>query len=483
MDLSQQELPLTAYFTRGTQEARSRPMTYKKKKRKKKEEEEEEKPAEDSVARCSKRRKSDVQYSTASPPGCFAGQSESRKTILQLPTPATSTRKRKCNGHLEVPAKTRAVAAGTVLSSVEQSAIPQDEEDLSQLEFGPTPSKLPQVSRNGAVPLATPSTDRRRTKSTGIELHPGSRHPNRGETGVNCSPLARSECWSPSNPTPASPRPLDSEVPRALLPHVQHSARPTAGRPSLPVDLDCPDPFYAREKNSSFVRRDGAFAPPKQRSVQSKTLDGQPSDGHALPMIPVPSSQSQYLLHLDATPKRRRYSRHIETTVISSQTQEERELTLSTPRRPTVIVNLPVGVSPGKHTHGNARLGCNKQINQHVYALGSTPLASPINSPVCPSRSPFATKKALDELSLKSSSPSRREKLTSHHSPSRKAKTALRSRHNSIENIPPAHIEESLTESESESDILHMRMNDGLSMLGPPPLGMKPDSTSRASCS
>ncbi|KAG6378893.1 hypothetical protein JVT61DRAFT_13175 [Boletus reticuloceps] len=294
MDLSQQELPLTAYFTRGSQEARSRSMTYKKKKKKQKEEEEE-KPAEDSVARCSKRRKSDVQHSTASPPGCSAGQSESRKTILQLPTPATSTRKRKRNGHLEVPAKTRAAAAGTVLSSVEQSAIPQNEEDLSQLEFGPTPSKLPQVSRNGAVPLATSSTDRRRTKSTGIELHPGSRHPNRGETGVDCSPLARSECRLPSNPTPASPRPLDSEVPRALLPHVQHSARPTAGRSSLPVDLDCPDPFYAREKNSSFVRRDGAFAPPKQCSVQSKTLDGQPSDGHALPMIPIPSSQSQYL--------------------------------------------------------------------------------------------------------------------------------------------------------------------------------------------
>ncbi|KAF8558800.1 hypothetical protein OG21DRAFT_979626 [Imleria badia] len=468
MDLSQQELPLTSYFTRGSKEAKSRAVPYKKGKL-----------AEDpqSVAHPSKRRKSNVQCSTASLSGSSVGQSNSRLTTLQLPTPATSTRKCTRNGRLELPAKTPLTSTGAVLSSVEPNA---SEEDLSQLESGSIPSKLPKSSRKGpileSVPLATPLTGRRRTaKFIGEEFTPLSNH---GEAGIptpqtlsrrtsepvdgndDRSPLARN-CHLPSKPSQASPRTPDSGISHAVLPRTQHSARSTAGLPCFPspVDFDDPDPFYAREKNNVSVQQDGAFAPPKQYSIQSKTLDGQPSNGHVIPMLPVPSSQSQYLLHPDATPKRKRSSRRIEH-VISSQTQEERELTLSTPRKPTAMVGLSVGVSPGKYTRGNPQipgLDCSKRNSQHVYTYGSTPVGPPINSPA--GRSLFATKKASDELESKCSSPSRGERLTPCHSPSRKAKTPQRSPcHGSIENIPPAHIEESLTESESESDILQMKM-------------------------
>ena len=331
MDLSQQELPLTTYFTRGNKDTRSRPLPSRKKK-----------PAEDphSVARSSKRRKSGAQCSTASPLSSSASQSNSRLTTLQLPTPATSTRKRTHNGRLGLPAKTQLTSNAS-------------EEDFAQLESGPNTSKLPQSSKGAIlelsrVPFATPLTGRRRTtKSVGAEFTPCFRLSGHGEAGIPTprtllqrisdpvdgidgrSPLA-GNCHLPSKPTETSPRSSDSGI---LLPRVQN--------------LDCPDPFYAYEKDNVSVGQDDALAPPKQYPVQSERLDGQPSNSHAIAMLPIPSSQSQYLLHPDATPKRKRSSRRIEH-VISSQTREERELTLSTPHRHTALASLSVGGSPGK---------------------------------------------------------------------------------------------------------------------------------------
>ena len=360
MDLSQQELPLTAYFTRSSKEARSRALPHKK-----------DKPTEDSdsqsVARSSKRRKSNVQCSIANPLASSAGQSKPR---LQLPTPATSARKRMRGGRLELPGKTQ-LASTALSSSVEQNAILPSEKDFAQLEFGPTPSKLPQSSRESAedailgltgIPLATPSTDRRKTtKPIDAESPPSPRDSHLTETGIatprtlsrrifeplrgihDHSPFARSNRHLPSLPDQASPRLPDSGVSRAVLPHIQHPAR-TAGLPCSPVDLDFSDPFYAREKNGVFVPPDGISVPLKQCPIQSERLT---SDGYAIPMIPIPSSQSQYLLHPDATPKRKRFSRHVES-VISSQTQEERELMLSTPHKPAAMVGLSLEVSPGK---------------------------------------------------------------------------------------------------------------------------------------
>jgi len=358
MDFSQQELPLTAYFTRGTKEARSRPVPYKKRSTE----------GSQSVARSSKRR-SNVSCSTASPLGSSSGQSKLRPRTLQLPTPATSARRLRtgCLRDSGLQGNTQLTSTGALPS------ILPGEKDLAQLEFGPTPSKSPQSSRESSedalpelssIPLATPSTDRRKTSwPIDMEFFPGPRHSNRIESGIatprtssprifepvhdidDHSPLARSNSHLSSEPSQASPRIPDSGVSHAVLPYAQHLARSTEGLPCFPVDMDLSDPFYAREKGGVFAPR-CAFTPSKQYPIQLERLNGQSSDGHAVPMIPVPSSQSQYLLHLDATPKRKQCSQRIER-VISSQTQEERELTLSMPYKPAAIVSLS-RVSPGR---------------------------------------------------------------------------------------------------------------------------------------
>lgn len=353
MDLSQQELPLTAYFTRGSG-AKSDAVPCKK-----------EKPTQDSqsVARSSKRSRNNVQCTTASP----LTKSDPRLATLQLPTPATSARKRMRYGRLEdLPSKTRPPSTGVLLSSVEQNPVLSSENDLAQLEFEPTPSKSTLSSRRDAEDavsdsplLATPSTNRRKiAKPVDIESPLGPRLFSHSETGIEIpqtssrraepmhgiddhSPLARSNFHLPSKSSQVPPRLPGQGVSHA----VQLLTCSTTGFPCPPVDSGCSDPFY--EKNNILVLRDGASALPKQYFIQSETLDSQPSDGHAIPVIPVPSSQSQYLLHLDATPKRKRCSRHIEH-VISSQTQEERELTLSMSHKPAATVTVSVGVSPGK---------------------------------------------------------------------------------------------------------------------------------------
>ena len=300
------------------------------------------------MARTSKRRRINVPRSTTSPLGGSAGKSKLGLTTLQLPTPATSARKR-------------------VRSELKRNVTPSREKDLAQLEFVPTSSKLPQPSRKGAkdaisglpsTPPAMSSTDRRKTtKPIDVESPPASRPSNHAVIGIATPqtssrgvpepmrgfddhyPLARSNCHLSSKSDQASP-----VVSHAVLPHVQFLARSMTAPPCSPVDSGCSDPFDARENNSVFVPPNGVSAPSKQCL---DTSDGQSSDSHVIPMIPVPSSQSQYLLHPDATPKRERCSRRIEH-VISSQTQEERELTLSMSHKPATMASLSVGVSPGK---------------------------------------------------------------------------------------------------------------------------------------
>lgn len=297
MDLSQQELPLTAFFTRDSKESRSRIAARKK-----------DKPSEEdsqSVVRSSKRKRNDVPCSPASPLSSSTGQSKLRPTTLQLPTPAASARKRMRGEHLEeLPGKSQLTSTGAVLSSVVHNPIRSGDKDLTQLEFGPTPLNFP-PSRKGAedaiselpsTSLATPSTDRRKTTKP-IDTDPRlSNHIV--ETGIA----------TPRTPSRRVPKPRHC---------IDHSPLAQSNRP-LPV-----------------------FVPP------SKTTDAQPSDGHVIPMLPIPSSQSQYLLHLDATPKRKQRSQRIEH-VISSQTQEESELTLSSSLKPLVMASLSIGHSPGQ---------------------------------------------------------------------------------------------------------------------------------------
>jgi hypothetical protein len=110
-----------------------------------------------------------------------------------------------------------------------------------------------------------------------------------------------------------------------------------------------------------------------------------------------------------------------------------------------------------------------------VYTLGSTPITSPVTSPSYPLRSFLATKKASEELSsLKS--PSRQLIASPYRSPSCKTRTTLSgklARKDSIENVPPAPEDDSVTESESEINIFLSKANDKSSLLKLPSPGKK----------
>lgn len=293
MDLSQQELPLTAHFSRGSKDTGARGFRKKDKH-----------ATEDSqsVARSSKRKRNDV---STTPLSSSMGLSELRPKTLQLPTPAASARKRVRDGHFEdLPGKSQLTSSS---ASVEHQAVLKD---LAQLEFEPAPLEPPQSSREGAgdatfelpcTSLATPSTDRRRTtKSITIE------------TGIATPRVTSQRVPEPRHRTDRSPL-------------AQHSDRP----------------LHSKPKNGVFAPRDAASV------LLSKTADGQPFDDHVIPMLPIPSSQSQYLLHIDATPERKQRSQRIEH-IITSQTQEEREFTLSSFLQPAAVVSLSSVPSPGK---------------------------------------------------------------------------------------------------------------------------------------
>ena len=311
MDLSQQELPLTAYFLRGSKESRPRVVARKK-----------EKPSEEatqSVTRSSKRKRNDARCFPANPPSSSVDQSKSRPTTPQLPTPAGSARKRVRGGSLEeLSEKSQLTSAGVSLSSVEHDVVRSSEKEIVRLEFGPTPSRpLRQGARHmvpalSATSLATPSTGQRKTTTPAdLESLPVHRLSDRMKTGIPTPQTSSRRVSDPTHRIDHSP--------------LVHSNRPLPSRPN---------------NNASVPSDDTPVLP-------SKTMDGRPSDGYSIPSLPVPSSQSQYLLHHDATPKRKRHL-HCTQHVVSSQTQEERELTLSSTLKPFAMVSSPVGASPGK---------------------------------------------------------------------------------------------------------------------------------------
>ncbi|KAG9317639.1 hypothetical protein JVU11DRAFT_1850 [Chiua virens] len=405
MDLSQQELPLTAYFTRNSKEVR--PRTVRRKTAR---------PVEvsQSPARSPKRRRTTAS-SSKSQSVCAAENYQAQRPWQHLPS----------------------VELNTTLSS---------EKGLAQPDSGSVPSKPLQSLRERSeavseATLATLSTSRERTtEHTGIVSSPRCRLHNNTEACIitprtlsrrapktihdihDQSPLAHSNC--PSLPKPSQATPISS---------------------CSPVTVDCCDPFHAYEKdNRTLFPREDPFLP-LERTLHS--------------VRKTEWTSSQYLLDPDATPKHKRYSQRIDH-VASSQTQEEVELTLAMSHNSAAMARSLVGHTPATFTPSRtARVPCassNKRKSQG-YSLPSVPIGSP-NSPH--SSRCLLENKASDERSSKLSSPLRRDALTPSHSPSYKnQRKTLRSlpRHESIENIPPVHTEEdSLTEPESELDVVQV---------------------------
>ncbi|KIJ70477.1 hypothetical protein HYDPIDRAFT_164501 [Hydnomerulius pinastri MD-312] len=507
MDLSQQELPLTSYFTRGKKE--TKPVTYSSKKRKQ---------AEDADSGgSSKKGKTDAgkaaKKSTSGP--------KAHVKSAQLPTPSTSARKHvpSSRGVQGVLAKAQFPPSTTEKSSFAKKQANDEPIDLTQTETEDTPSKVPPKRRagkeKGKAPvdeviamqsLATPASSnlaKRRTRVTsfGEAVVPTRQSlrlaeaalptPETGLRRVSASASGMAEATPSAGPSrrrhqpsrlsivsthPSSPSSLTVLSPvrftAASADSVSRS-RVNSGDSAGSHVHDEEDPFTSPvEYGAASSKPSGeseTFGTTRQPTAESHTLDATPVHIPDVPMNPVPSSQSQYLLHPDATPKRKRVARRVEV-VHSSQTQEERELTESMPPPlipPSAMRKLSVGESsrsmgplaidmrtPRPNVHTPRAI--NEHQSQHVYTLGSSPLTSPGTSPHGPSRSFVATKKALDELSF-FKSPSRGRRTSPYRSPARKLgspSSRKPAREDSIENVPPVPEDDSVTESESESELL-----------------------------
>ncbi|KAF9222050.1 hypothetical protein BS17DRAFT_809726 [Gyrodon lividus] len=515
MDLSQQELPLTAYFTAEHKE--TRPRTYSSKKRK---------FAGDlqSTVVPSKRGRSDAEsFTQNSSKKTAAHQPKARVKTTQLPTPAASSRKHVPSTH-GVPrlqgafANARPASTGATETFVKEKFLILDGIDLTQAESDATPSRaLPKLCGGDekditevtvADSLATPSSSNRPKRLTragpshDCELAPvyqfstltdtGSPTPRTGLRRAHASePINNVGVQAPfTGPSrhryqPSRLSRVSTSSPQVVPSSVKFPVQPTDG---LSRSSASSEPSHLHEEDDLFaspVERGPSIhlsTPKEPRVTFTATLLSLPSknpDTHPpnIPANTVPSSQSQYLLHIDATPKRKRVSRRVEL-IPSSQTQEESELTESIP--PPLIPasaamrKLSMGESFGMNRTLNAhtqtprpdRSGCK---GQHVHTLGSTPITSPATSPSGPSRSFFATKKALDELSF-FMSPLRQWKTSPYHSRGRKTRTPCEE---SIENVPAAPEDESVTESESEMDIFLLKAEDKSFLLEPASPGKK----------
>ncbi|KAF9247126.1 hypothetical protein BU15DRAFT_69966 [Melanogaster broomeanus] len=445
-------------------------------------------------------------------------QSRARVKTTQLLTPATSARQRAPSTrnirHVEGPfGKTH--PAGAIQAFVQEEPIVFNEIDLIKAASKATPLKVfsthceeserEMVEAAAAQSLATPSSSNRPRRLTRVGLprerelhrvHQSSRLSDTGlptpVTGLRKTHVVEEQSPStdssrlhqqPSAVSGSSPSPGS---PQRVLSLVNFSAQSTEGITNSRVHSDSPDPLH---------HEDNPFAPPVEQGPSmhrsapkgshvtslANQLSPHPPKVLNIPVNPVPSSQSQYLLHIDATPKHKRISRRADL-VPSSQTQEESELTKSVP--PLLIPasamrKLSVGESHGMNRTDTRtpRPGRSKRKSQHVYTLGSTPITSPVTPSGGASCSFLATKKSLDELSF-FKSPSRRRKMSACRSPGRKTGHGTSSprkpaREDSIENVPPAPEDESMTESESEMGIFLLKEKDKSSMPELPSPGIK----------
>ncbi|KIL00299.1 hypothetical protein PAXRUDRAFT_287538 [Paxillus rubicundulus Ve08.2h10] len=508
MDLSQQELPLTAYFTSGNKETRPRTCSSKKRT-----------SIEDSLSgvRPLKRGRSDVKSSTQKSPKKIAHQSKPHVKTTQLPTPATATRKSVFSTRdvscLEGAVKRRRPAtARAVEAFLRGKSIVTNDIDLTLAGSEITPSKALPKSCEGKEKdttdvththsLPTPTFSNRQKRLTGVSpLHEREAIQVRQVSGLTDYDLptpmtglrrvhVSESLHGIQEQSPSTGPSRHQYQPSGLSPVSTRS--PTEGISGSRLNSHRSDPSHLHEQDNPFaspvIQGQSAHSSAPQKSfvssitkilpLPSQTFDAHPLSLSDIPSNPVPSSQSQYLLHIDATPKRKRVSRRVET-VPSSQTQEENDLTKSMPSpfiHAFAVPKSSVREFPETTQNANASPSCpshGRRKSRQAYISGSTPITLPATSPSVSFCSFFATKKASEELSsLKS--PSRQLIASVYRSPSRKTRATSPqklAREDSIKNAPPAPEDDSVTESESEIDIFLSKANDRSSLLKLPSPG------------
>ena len=493
MDLSQQELPITAYFTRDNKhnKARKRKLAVtlepgggpagKRGKRA---------VASPNVrpsARGNAKRAGQLKFPALKSP--IASTSSRRDSVSDDVVVLDSSPKRpvagangfhapKANSRISMSRSSRDKRLTHVASTAAQSLTTPPPTNQSKRRpiaitaaLDPIPQRTTVTSiAPGVTALPTPETTVRKLGNT---------HAPSGFIGATSPCRANQfEIHALSSPPPASAS-LMMKFSVAMDGDLDHQSRKYSGffnGTQQTVDPD--DPFTCTSWDKGVH-----VTTPTSSLLPSKNLRSTPGCSKVTEEL-VPSSQSQYLLPINATPSRKRPSKqHVRSNdpepVASSQSQEKE---MGMPFTPGNMLNelsstrsakhdlfftalltscyrVEAGISKSRPTLHVAHRNGSPCRRLHQFSLGSSPLTSPVDSR---SNSFLITKSPRNKPSFIVSPPHSPLKHNPHLlegkvSPITKSVGCTESR----ENVHPVQEDDSVTEPESEPEVLKPGPDDG----------------------
>ncbi|KAG1773912.1 hypothetical protein EDD22DRAFT_857100 [Suillus occidentalis] len=417
MDLSQLELPITAYFTRNKKDKKGVELITKKRKLSAASDDrggpaKRERQAAVSTDACSKgaqgsarqvkTSKKQIKSSTSKPPVASTsswreraippGPSHDVAVINSSPERPVAGSSRSAKGasiavshRLNVPSFSRIKEPVRLASAPEKSLVtpPPTNQMKKQLlttantaVVQPLPPRTdPTTIIPAIVFLPTPETNVRKPSNihapSSLRIFIGATSPCRTKYG--------SDPRISSSPSPASAPlikkltvPIDTDRDTQSREHM-------GGSNETNQAIDPDDPFTCASRDNEVVHATPASSP----DLPFRDLQSAPAIIEEL----VPSSQSQYLLALDATPSHKRIAKPVSIeyeSIPSSQSQEEGVLSMTSLSGNLLNklslarfeVDLPTP-RPVAHVANNR----NKCKSLHQFTLGSSPVTSPVVSP------------------------------------------------------------------------------------------------------
>ena len=365
MDLSQQELPITAYFTPGTKDNRGnstkkRKLTATADTRRGKKRAVVAPNVRTSVQDSAKRvKKPGGQITLPILKPLIAATSSRRESVLlsddvvildssRERSIAGSSRSLKANPNtvshrISVPGSSKGKELAHLASTAAQSLATPPSTNPSKKRPAASTAALNLSQRNvvttiasGISALPTPETTVRKLGNvhapSGLRTFNGTTSPCRTKRVVNVH--------IPSSPTLAS-TPLMMKFPVSIDDDSDTPSRKHSGARQA---IDPNDPFTCGSRDKEVHVAATVTSP----VLLSKVLQSAPASSNVIEEL-VPSSQSQYLLPVDATPSRKRISKPVRTgdsePVPSSQSQESEMNMLPLPRNELCLPRS------AKHTH------------------------------------------------------------------------------------------------------------------------------------
>ncbi|KAG1857169.1 hypothetical protein C8R48DRAFT_278560 [Suillus tomentosus] len=492
MDLSQLELPITSYFARNKKDKRGAEPAKKRKLSA---------AADDRGGPGKRERRAAVSADARKGPRGSAKQTKTTKKQIKFPTsksPVASTSSRRERASPPGPSHDVVVIGSSPERPVAGSShsVKSTSNTVSHRINAPVHlASAPEQSL--ATPPPTNQTKKRTlTVSTAVvQLLSPRATPTTIIPAITSLPTPETNVRKPSNihaPSglrtvvgATSPRRAkngsDPRIPSSLSP----GSAPLIKKLTVPIDtdrdvqsrkhvdgfngtkqaIDSDDPFICASRDNEVVHAIPASSP----DLSFKNLQSAPAIIEEL----VPSSQSQYLLALDATPSRKRIARPVSINyepIPSSQSQEEGVMSMSSLSGSLLNKSLARIEVDFSTPHPIAHVAHNNRSERnplHHFTLGSSPATSPVVSPSRRfSHSFLATKSPRNRFSF-IASPSRSplkgtprrilDKITPLNKPVE--------RPGPVENVRPVEEDDSVTEPESEPE----RYSNLLKMMTPKP--------------